>query len=429
MPITQELYRLGQSARRLNDGSDQLNRMIAAIDRLLGRLMIGLDYVHPRPLSEYVTIDHEGKRIIELSYLGYLKVQRRYHLAIKTIKVVESRAQRRPPRPPASWCRCCRHPGDCGTRPSTCCPSWCRGWPSRSTTWSARWSAVAPRPSVSSSTSRRLPVRCPSRRSRPPRPRRPRIAARPCPRCDARRGRAGGRRFPAARAIAPASWPTRSSSPPRCPTPTARSTSGTCSRRSRPTSTCARASSPATTASSCGPTTPTAPRSRYGPARRGSSPRQLIAPGLRRARRGLHATSSIGFDIFHTTHSRRVEAARRGDLRALRARGDIETPQTSSSCTAPSDEMFLPDRFVKGTCPKCKSPDQYGDSCEVCGSTYAPTDLGEPALRALRHDAGAAGLRAPVRAAGPARGVLARVADDRRRRTASRRCRPRCATT
>lgn len=40
--------------------------------------------------------------------------------------------------------------------------------------------------------------------------------------------------------------------------------------------------------------------------------------------------------------------------------------------------MFLPDRFVKGTCPKCKSADQYGDNCEVCGATYSPTELIEP---------------------------------------------------
>ncbi len=40
--------------------------------------------------------------------------------------------------------------------------------------------------------------------------------------------------------------------------------------------------------------------------------------------------------------------------------------------------MFLPDRFVKGTCPKCKSPDQYGDNCEVCGATYSPTELIDP---------------------------------------------------
>src|SRR5690606_38755486 len=40
--------------------------------------------------------------------------------------------------------------------------------------------------------------------------------------------------------------------------------------------------------------------------------------------------------------------------------------------------MFLPDRFIKGTCPKCKATDQYGDSCEACGSTYMPTDLIDP---------------------------------------------------
>ena len=44
----------------------------------------------------------------------------------------------------------------------------------------------------------------------------------------------------------------------------------------------------------------------------------------------------------------------------------------------PEKGMFLPDRFVKGTCPKCKSPDQYGDNCEVCGATYSPTELIEP---------------------------------------------------
>jgi len=89
--LTQELYRLGHSSQRLNDGSEQLNRMIAAIDALLERLMIGLDYVHPRPVAEQTTVDMTGKRIIDLSYLGYLKVQRGYHLAIKTVKVLESK--------------------------------------------------------------------------------------------------------------------------------------------------------------------------------------------------------------------------------------------------------------------------------------------------------------------------------------------------
>ena len=45
------------------------------------------------------------------------------------------------------------------------------------------------------------------------------------------------------------------------------------------------------------------------------------------------------------------------------------------------DQRFLPDRFVRGTCPNCKSPDQYGDVCEVCGKTYAPTDLIDPTAR------------------------------------------------
>lgn len=92
MRITEELYRLGNSARRLNDGSDELNKMIAAIDDLLGRLMIGLDYVHPRPLTEHTTYDQTGKRSIEVSYVGYLKVKQGYHLAIKTVKVLESKS-------------------------------------------------------------------------------------------------------------------------------------------------------------------------------------------------------------------------------------------------------------------------------------------------------------------------------------------------
>ena len=91
MAITDELHRLGNSARRLNAGSDQLNRLIERIDELLGRLMIGLDYVHPRPIDEATSMDHSGKRVIELSYVGYLRTSRSYHLAIKTVKVLESK--------------------------------------------------------------------------------------------------------------------------------------------------------------------------------------------------------------------------------------------------------------------------------------------------------------------------------------------------
>ncbi len=55
----------------------------------------------------------------------------------------------------------------------------------------------------------------------------------------------------------------------------------------------------------------------------------------------------------------------------LKARGDIIT-QTIRQAYDPVKNMFLPDRYVKGTCPKCGAHDQYGDSCDVCGATYAP---------------------------------------------------------
>ena len=93
MSITDELHRLGNSARRLNAGSDSLNEAIQQIDKLLGRLNVGLDYVHPRPLAETTRVDHSGKRVIDLVYVAYLKVDRSYHLAIRTTKVLESRLQ------------------------------------------------------------------------------------------------------------------------------------------------------------------------------------------------------------------------------------------------------------------------------------------------------------------------------------------------
>jgi methionyl-tRNA synthetase len=85
----------------------------------------------------------------------------------------------------------------------------------------------------------------------------------------------------------------------------------------------------------------------------------------------------IGYDIFHTTHSPESRKHVDAIYAALDARGDIES-KVVDQLHCPKDEMFLPDRFVKGRCPKCKAEDQYGDSCEVCGSTYSPTDLGDP---------------------------------------------------
>ena len=85
--MNERLNQLGQAARRLNEGSDQLNTLIASIDKALGRLMIGMDYVHPRPLQEAMALSRDGKRVIELSFLGYLRIQGEYHLVIKTVKI------------------------------------------------------------------------------------------------------------------------------------------------------------------------------------------------------------------------------------------------------------------------------------------------------------------------------------------------------
>ena len=60
--------------------------------------------------------------------------------------------------------------------------------------------------------------------------------------------------------------------------------------------------------------------------------------------------------------------------RALKSEGLIET-RTIEQFYDPVNGMFLPDRYVRGTCPKCGTLDQYGDSCESCGATYTPADL------------------------------------------------------
>lgn len=82
----------------------------------------------------------------------------------------------------------------------------------------------------------------------------------------------------------------------------------------------------------------------------------------------------VDFDNYHTTHSPENEALTVEMYEALRARGDIYT-QSIEQAYDEKERMFLPDRFVRGTCPRCKSPDQYGDACEVCGATYTPGDL------------------------------------------------------
>ena len=110
--------------------------------------------------------------------------------------------------------------------------------------------------------------------------------------------------------------------------------------------------------------------------REGITPEQLIARAWDEHRRD-YRDFDIGFDIFHTTHSEETRQHAEAIFGAMKSQGDI-LARAVEQLYCPNDQMFLPDRFVKGVCPKCKAPDQYGDSCEVCGSTYAPYELGSP---------------------------------------------------
>ena len=111
----------------------------------------------------------------------------------------------------------------------------------------------------------------------------------------------------------------------------------------------------------------------------GKTPEQFvadIAAGRKQYLDGFH----ISFDNWHSTHSpENTELARQiyRDLRD-RADGSLIEVRTIEQFFDPAKNMFLPDRYIKGECPKCHAKDQYGDNCEVCGSVYAPTDLINP---------------------------------------------------
>ncbi|MBS9783475.1 MAG: methionine--tRNA ligase [Pasteurella sp.] len=86
---------------------------------------------------------------------------------------------------------------------------------------------------------------------------------------------------------------------------------------------------------------------------------------------------NISFDNYHSTHSDENREIVADIYGKLKANGFIKT-RVISQLFDPEKQMFLPDRFVKGTCPKCKAEDQYGDNCEVCSETYSPMDLINP---------------------------------------------------
>jgi methionyl-tRNA synthetase len=85
----------------------------------------------------------------------------------------------------------------------------------------------------------------------------------------------------------------------------------------------------------------------------------------------------IAFDNYHCTHSPENKTLSELVYKRLRDAGHISS-RTITQAFDPVKNMFLPDRFIKGDCPKCGAKDQYGDGCEVCGANYSPTDLKNP---------------------------------------------------
>lgn len=108
----------------------------------------------------------------------------------------------------------------------------------------------------------------------------------------------------------------------------------------------------------------------------GITPEQLIARAHQEHEIEFKG-SLIKHDIYYTTNSPENKELCEEFYNKMKAKGHIAIrPVEQQYCT--HDKMFLPDRFVKGNCPNCNSPDQYGDSCEVCGATYNPSELKNP---------------------------------------------------
>ncbi len=107
--------------------------------------------------------------------------------------------------------------------------------------------------------------------------------------------------------------------------------------------------------------------------REGITPEQLIA-NVEQEHRADFAEFGVDFDHYHSTHSTENKELSALIYTRLRDRGHIDK-RTITQAYDPVKEMFLPDRFIKGDCPKCGATDQYGDNCEVCGATYSPTEL------------------------------------------------------
>ncbi|MHB1142614.1 MAG: methionine--tRNA ligase [Sulfuricaulis sp.] len=108
----------------------------------------------------------------------------------------------------------------------------------------------------------------------------------------------------------------------------------------------------------------------------GISPEKLIARMGEEHQRDFKEFG-IEFDNYYSTHSDENRELVTEIYQRLSKAGHI-TKRTIKQAYDPVKNMFLPDRFIKGTCPRCNTPDQYGDSCENCGATYSPTELKNP---------------------------------------------------
>ncbi len=108
----------------------------------------------------------------------------------------------------------------------------------------------------------------------------------------------------------------------------------------------------------------------------GMTPEAFIA-GIRAGHEADFTAFNFSFDHYHTTHSDENRELAALIYTRLRDGGFI-AKRSIQQLFDPEKQMFLPDRYIKGTCPKCGAPDQYGDNCENCGATYAPTDLINP---------------------------------------------------
>ncbi|BCF97874.1 methionine--tRNA ligase [Paraburkholderia sp. PGU19] len=108
----------------------------------------------------------------------------------------------------------------------------------------------------------------------------------------------------------------------------------------------------------------------------GITPKQLIERVWQEHKRDFD-NFGISFDNYYSTDSEENRVLSESIYTALQKAGLIEARDIEQAYD-PVKEMFLPDRFIKGECPKCHAKDQYGDNCEVCGSTYQPTELINP---------------------------------------------------